>query len=236
MTMVALFPNTQRVKDQTLKTWGSRLSSEDKSRAATLRGDQRLREFVIARTLLSGLAEEKLGTTVRILSAPHQPPRLKTPAGEIIACSISHSRDAVLVGINTEGDIGVDIESHREKSVDRIVARYFWADGQAQFSQQSPGTEKAWFYREWCAREALLKFGGEGNLFGLLAAPLKLPPGTSIQVRQNADLTLAAVQAGSGGLDFLTAQPGDGLELELTPCGDELPDVHGAETQAPGPV
>ena len=81
MTMVALFPDTQRVKDQTLKTWVSRLSNEDKSRAATLRGDQRLREFVIARTLLSRLAEEKLGATVRILSAPHQPPRLQTPAG-----------------------------------------------------------------------------------------------------------------------------------------------------------
>lgn len=217
MTTLALFPDIHGIDKETLKTWTARLAAGDRYRAGEIRGDERRREFIVSRTLLASLARNNLGLSVQVLSSVGEPPRLLTRDGEHIACSISHSKDAVLVGMNTGGSIGVDVERHGTRALDKLVKRYFWTAGYDYFAGQSPAAGQSWFYREWCVREALLKCHGQGNLLRLLGAPLQLPSQFTARVGQTTDLTIAAVFEGSGYPDVVVARADACGDLIITP-------------------
>jgi phosphopantetheinyl transferase len=68
--------------------------------------------------------------------------------------SISHSKDAVLVGFN-ETPIGVDIEVLREFDK-RLIDRFF-SDAEKNFIKDDTD-----FFRIWTVKEAYLKLTGEG--------------------------------------------------------------------------
>lgn len=198
MITLALLPNTDNVSLQAIARWRSELSAADRLRIDQMKDTSRQTEFVLTRTLLQTLALERLGVSAEVVSAAGTAPRLLTDDGRSIACSISHSNKAILVAINTVGSIGVDVEHHRSRSVAQVVQRYFWPEGQTYFGNCCEAEGKAWFYRQWCIREALVKYQGDGNLFQLLGKPLRLSSGTLGLISQNNTFTVAVISSGEG--------------------------------------
>ena len=196
MITLALLPNTDNISLQAIAQWRSELSAADRQRIGQMQGAARQTEFVLTRTLLQTLAQERLGVSADVVSAAGTAPRLLTGDGRSIACSISHSNKAIFVGINTVGSIGIDVEHHRSRSVAQVVQRYFWPEGQTYFGNCCEAEGKAWFYRQWCIREALVKYQGDGNLFQLLGKPLRLSSGNLSLISQNNTFTVAVISSG----------------------------------------
>ena len=238
MTILALLPDTLALHDDTLNAWVDGLGDEDRQRIGRLRAGNRRREFVVARALLAALALEQLGAVARVASATGEPPRLLTATGDNMACSISHSGNAVLVGLTDQGSIGVDVERHRPRTLDRLVDRYFWQQGRDFFHSQTREAAQHWFYRAWCTREALLKYRGEGNLFRALGSPLALAFPTEARVGQTEQLTLATVFDGPGEPDVVVAGAGRDGRLSFNPPepSGPLPQLEGLVAAPPGPV
>ncbi|MDG0992646.1 MAG: 4'-phosphopantetheinyl transferase superfamily protein [Luminiphilus sp.] len=196
MITLAFLPDTENIPLHAIAQWRSGLSSADQQRIALMKGEPRKTEFVVTRKLLQTLAQQRLGVAAEVVSATGTAPMLLTADGRSIACSISHSHNAILVAINTLGAVGVDIEHHRPRSVAKVVERYFWSEGQTHFTNCSEAEGMAWFYRQWCMREALVKHQGDGNLFQLLGTPLKLTPGIRGLISQNDTTTVAVISSG----------------------------------------
>ena len=238
MTIIALLPDTLALHDDTLNIWVDGLGDEDRQRIGHFLAGNRRREFVVARALLAALALEHLGSVAQVTSATGEPPRLLTAAGDSMACSISHSGNAVLVGLTDQGSIGVDVELHRPRTLDRLVDRYFWQEGRDFFHSQTSEAAQHWFYRAWCTREALLKYRGEGNLFRALGSPLALAFPTEARVGQTEQLTLATVFDGPGEPDVVVAGAGRDGRLSFSPPkpSGPLPQLGGLVAAPPGPV
>lgn len=238
MTIIALLPDTLALHDDTLNAWVDGLGDEDRQRIDHFQAGNRRREFVVARALLAALALEHLGAVARVASATGEPPRLLTAGGDSMACSISHSGNAVLVGLSHQGSIGVDVERHRPRTLDRLVDRYFWQEGRDFFHSQTSEAAQHWFYRAWCTREALLKYRGEGNLFQALGLPLALASPTEARVGQSEQLTLATVFDGPGEPDVVVAGAGRDGRLSFSPPepSGPLPQLEGLVAAPPGPV
>ena len=238
MTIIALLPDTLALHDDTLNTWVDGLGDEDRQRIGHFQAGNRRREFVVARALLTALALEQLGSVAQVTSATGEPPRLLTATGDNMACSISHSGNAVLVGLTGQGSIGVDVERHRPRTLDRLVDRYLWQEGRDFFHSQTSEAAHHWFYKAWCTREALLKYRGEGNLFQALGSPLALAFPTEARVGQSEQLTLATVFDGPGEPDVVVAEAGRDGRWSFSPPepSGPLPQLEGLVAAPPGPV
>lgn len=80
----------------------------------------------------------------------------------------SHSGGHLLVALASHGRVGVDLERiQRRPKMAEVIARFFhpaevdWLLGLDEAARQH------WFFRVWCAKEALLKAHGHGISFGL---------------------------------------------------------------------
>ena len=77
--------------------------------------------------------------------------------------SISHSGDYVLVGVGANLQIGIDIEKHKpEIDVEGIGKFVFAPEEMRQLMAERHDGRFARFYRQWTAKEALLKAIGSG--------------------------------------------------------------------------
>jgi 4'-phosphopantetheinyl transferase len=74
------------------------------------------------------------------------------------AVSMSHTRGWVAAAIAESGDIGVDVERHKERDVAALAGYAFGPAERAEAA--AAGT--AGFYRIWTLREAIAKATGEG--------------------------------------------------------------------------
>ncbi len=80
----------------------------------------------------------------------------------------SHSGDVLLVALGEGVRLGVDLELLRPRPrMLEIIRRFFhpaeiaWLEGLAEEARVE------WFFRVWCAKEAMLKADGQGISFGL---------------------------------------------------------------------
>lgn len=80
----------------------------------------------------------------------------------------SHSGTQLLVGLGERMRLGVDLERLRPRPRMREVAQRFFHPAEAAWLA-ALGEEACadWFFRIWCAKEALLKAHGQGLSFGL---------------------------------------------------------------------
>lgn len=77
--------------------------------------------------------------------------------------NLSHSHDAVLVGIAPDRPIGVDIEYIRPLSNMKAIAARFFSEAEYQAIQAFPLDEQnAGFFKFWTMKEAYLKATGKG--------------------------------------------------------------------------
>ncbi len=70
--------------------------------------------------------------------------------------SLSHAGDKIVLGIASEGSIGVDIEGHRNHSAEGLINRVC-----TEYEKEKIGNESD-FYRCWTRKEALMKLTGKG--------------------------------------------------------------------------
>ncbi len=80
----------------------------------------------------------------------------------------SHSGDVLLVALGEGVRLGVDLELLRPRPrLSEIIERFFHPQEVAWLLGLPDGEREHWFFRVWCAKEALLKAHGQGISFGL---------------------------------------------------------------------
>jgi 4'-phosphopantetheinyl transferase len=93
-------------------------------------------------------------------------PRLPPPYA--LEFNVSHSKDALLVGISGAQALGVDIEAlRRERPVLALAERYFAASEAEALRELDPTRRQAAFAALWSCKEAFVKALGRGIGFGL---------------------------------------------------------------------
>lgn len=80
----------------------------------------------------------------------------------------SHSGDVLLVALGEGVRLGVDLELLRPRArMLEIAERFFHPRESAWLHALEEPQRSHWFFRIWCAKEALLKAHGQGISFGL---------------------------------------------------------------------
>jgi 4'-phosphopantetheinyl transferase len=80
----------------------------------------------------------------------------------------SHSDGYLLVALGERARLGVDLERQRPRPrLLEVVRRFFHPDEIAWLESLDDASREHWFFRVWCAKEALLKAHGHGISFGL---------------------------------------------------------------------
>ena len=190
----ALLDNSGPVSEAQLQSWLATLAPRERHRADGLDNPQRQQEFVAARVLLQGIAANLLQKSGWVSSSPGEAPVLTCADGTQFSCSVAHSRGHVLAGISSTGGVGVDLEKHRDRPMGALVNRYFSPSDRRQFHSRSTAQARRWFYRQWCAREALLKGEQHRNLYQLLKQPLTPAQAQRLWLGQTETLTVAILQ------------------------------------------
>lgn len=80
----------------------------------------------------------------------------------------SHSGGLLLVALGEGVRLGVDLELLRPRPRLLEIVRRFFHPAEIQWLESLSGAEREqWFFRVWCAKEAVLKADGQGISFGL---------------------------------------------------------------------
>ena len=138
------------------------LNGVEKQHNTKMKSPKRRQQYAISRFLLIKIIHQQLGIRVSLSTSPTgQPLIIGWPA----FCSISHSGNSVAVGFSTYGAIGVDIEQHRQRKINKLVKHYFHKDEVADFNTLNEEQKLLWFYRQWTIKEATVKATGEGISF-----------------------------------------------------------------------
>lgn len=145
------------------------LSKSEKRRYTKIRNQKRRQQFVISRFLLLEAIYQQLGIRVTMDSSLSGQPFI---VGQPIFCSISYSDYSISVGFSTYGAIGVDIEKHQQRKMDRLVRYCFHTDEIDYFDTLSESQRVQWFYRQWTLKEATLKADGKGINLGILGTKI----------------------------------------------------------------
>ncbi|MBK8656075.1 MAG: 4'-phosphopantetheinyl transferase superfamily protein [Haliscomenobacter sp.] len=129
------------------------LSEEEAAQLAPIKGQRRV-EFLAARKLVHLLSE-----------ARYRHPLVKDPSGKphlpelSFSVSISHSR-GYAAAILAEGAVGIDIQ-HIVEKIGRIAPRFLNPE---EVSAIYPDTRLEALHVYWCAKEALFKAYGKGQV------------------------------------------------------------------------
>jgi 4'-phosphopantetheinyl transferase len=142
------------------------LAVEEKSRAARLRDTSRRASFVVAHACLRLV----LARSLRIPCASigyrrvHGKPVLEDGfASPGLDFSLSHSSDAVLIGLRVGGRIGVDIERIDAAHPLLQHAHRVCSDEELRLAPHGGGEPAArWLFARWTRKEACLKAVGTG--------------------------------------------------------------------------
>ncbi|MDO8861113.1 4'-phosphopantetheinyl transferase superfamily protein [Haliea sp. E1-2-M8] len=161
---VAVATDLESVPFARFSDWCKTLSDTAQNRAAAFRSVRRYRHFVAGRILLAQLLAAELNYPPQTVAAQlsEDPDGRPCLSGVNIHCSISHSGSAVMAGFSQIGPIGVDIEQHRLRDFQRLVAEYFHPDEYRAFALVEPDQQPDWFYGLWTRKEAEAKARGEG--------------------------------------------------------------------------
>ena len=80
----------------------------------------------------------------------------------------SHSGGHLLVALGEGARLGVDLERQRpRRQMREVIRRFFHPEEIAWLDALDDSGCEQWFFRVWCAKEALLKAHGHGISFGL---------------------------------------------------------------------
>ena len=81
--------------------------------------------------------------------------------------NLSHSWNYAVLAVSSAGDLGVDIESKRERSYLKIADRFFHEHEKEHITRCDPAHREQLFYKLWTLKEAFFKALGTGISYGL---------------------------------------------------------------------
>ncbi|MEG2802757.1 4'-phosphopantetheinyl transferase superfamily protein [Stenotrophomonas sp.] len=109
-------------------------------------------------------------------------PELHAPLSHL-GTGWSHSHGLLLVALGEGVRLGVDLEPLRPRPRMReIIERFFHPAEVAWLLGLDEATRHGWFFRVWCAKEAILKAQGQGISFGLHRLQLAPDPGGALHL------------------------------------------------------
>ena len=135
---------------------------EQRRAAAFVRVTDRDR-FIAAHARMRSILGEYLRRDAREIEFAydsHGRPRL---ARDSLDFNLSHSDDRAVLAVATGVRVGVDLERERDGvDVAALVRQFFAPEEQARFAAVDFDERQRWFYRQWVAKEAVLKAHGGG--------------------------------------------------------------------------
>jgi 4'-phosphopantetheinyl transferase len=159
----------------------------------------------VVRALLGayvGIAAEQL----RFARGAHGKPELADAA---LQFNLSHTGDALLLGVSRATALGVDLEARnrRTRAVGELAQRWFTADEAAVLGVQPEAAQQAAFLRLWTCKEAVLKCSGTGIGAGLDRVEFELSADAQVRgVRGDLDWQVLALQPDAAHLGALAWQ------------------------------
>lgn len=148
-------PNYNQIYERSVE----RLSARSKLRLSRISSENRQRQFILARYLLSECLFQLTKIYYSIDYLKTGQPCIRNSN---FHCSISHSANFIAIAFSNEGSIGIDIEQHRSRNFDQIVTTYFNNQEIATYQDLLKGEQMNWFYANWTRKEAAAKVTGEG--------------------------------------------------------------------------
>jgi 4'-phosphopantetheinyl transferase len=139
-----------------------RLGDDELERAATLSDPNVRAEWQAAHIALRLLLERAWGSNARRVAFAREERGRPYLAGAPFAFSLSHAPGVALIGISTDGVIGVDIERPRAVRIDPARRARIRAAGSSITPAALSGDEDTSFLQAWVRLEALAKAEGCG--------------------------------------------------------------------------
>lgn len=162
----------RQVTDELLKTYLEVLSAEELQRLEQIGHPETKRAQLISRAAVRYCLSQYADGI-----APHQwlfargdkgKPCLKQPAPLPLSFNLSHSGHWLAIGVIARGEIGVDLQKHRETpSPLKMARRYFHPEEVEQLLAREGEERRELFYRLWTLKEAFFKARGTGIVTGL---------------------------------------------------------------------
>ena len=178
------------------------LDRDERGRAARYRQDSDRASFVVAAALLRLVAGKELGIAPALVPVHRRCARCGRSHGrpEIIdagfSVSVAHSAQRVMLGLSTDGIVGVDVEQVR--ALDLPPLRPIVMSPAELLTPQSLNE----FFTSWVRKEAVLKALGTGletPMSSITLGPADAAPRlVAIAGRARPDLVLTDVDAGPG--------------------------------------
>lgn len=143
------------------------LSEDEQARAARFRFERDRKHYVVARGTLRWLLSAYLGIQPKRLQFQYneagKPSLIRLGGEPVLHFNVSHSHTLAAYAFTQLGELGIDIEYHREGVLAEKLADRFFAPVEAQdlaslpLEQQMDG-----FFRCWTRKEAFIKARGDG--------------------------------------------------------------------------
>lgn len=135
---------------------------EQRRAAAFVRPTDRDR-FVAAHAMMRAILGACLRRDPREIEFVYGPYGRPHLASDLLDFNLSHSDDRAALAVATGVRVGIDLE-HERDDVDAaaLVRQFFAPEERAQFAAVDPDERRRWFYRQWVAKEAVLKAHGRG--------------------------------------------------------------------------
>lgn len=147
------------------------LSDAELARAARFRFEIDRQRHIVGVGALRAFLATALGRDPRALrftQGEHGKPQLDgadaLAANGTLEANVAHSGAWVLVALCERGEIGVDVEAHREVDVEELAREVYTASEQSALHELAGDAERARsaFFRTWARKEAALKAWGTG--------------------------------------------------------------------------
>lgn len=156
-----------------------------------MRSKKRQQQFIIARFLLSQGVFLQTGNHCKIKPLKSGQPKIIRPS---LFCSISHSENSIAVGFSGYA-IGLDVEQHKERNLQRLVNQFFHPQEMEEFSQLPDKHKAIWFYQNWTRKESAAKLTGIGITQKILAQTKENTERTAtLKYYQGSNYTLSCIQ------------------------------------------
>ncbi len=166
------------------------LDPVERERAERFRQPHDRERFILGHGLLREALAERLqmsATAIRFARGPYGKPRIE---GVELRFNFSDTKDAVLIGMGSDSEIGVDLET-MDRAVDHaaVSAHYFTPEEHESIARARDGKRR--FLELWTRKEAVLKASGVGIMDDLRALRVDAPE-NSTTIAHEAFISLAA--------------------------------------------
>ncbi len=139
------------------------LSPEEQIRARQFYFEKDQKQFVASRGILRNLLGRYLQEDPKNLKISYTPQGKPFLPDTSLFFNLSHSQNILLIALSRKNELGVDVESIREKVDHLKIAKRFFTQKELRFILKQPeDLQGQAFYEVWTSKEALLKAKGIG--------------------------------------------------------------------------